>query len=93
MPDATNNELYIDGIKQNLVAGQETTTASRTVTSSAMISGSIGTPHYKFNGRIGELRIWNYPLSSSDIQENMYRNFSGKEKGLVKFFRPCLEKS
>ncbi|MCP3776709.1 hypothetical protein NLX71_26070 [Paenibacillus sp. MZ04-78.2] len=93
VPDATNNELYIDGIKQNLTAGQGITTASRTVASSAMVSGSIGTPHYRFNGRIGELRIWNYPLSSSSIQENMFRNFSGKEKGLVKFSRPNLEKS
>ncbi|MDK8183742.1 LamG domain-containing protein [Paenibacillus sp. UMB4589-SE434] len=87
VPDGSKNELYINGIKQNLVAGQGTTTAARSVTSAAFISGTGDTTIYRFTGRIGDVRIWNFPLTQSDVQANMYRVVTGAEAGLVGYWK------
>ncbi|OGX60839.1 MAG: hypothetical protein A2189_03670 [Paenibacillus sp. RIFOXYA1_FULL_44_5] len=88
VPDVTNNELYINGIKQSLVAEKGSTTLSKGATSSAAISGSVDMTGYMFSGRIGEVRIWNYPLSQTEVQGNMYRVFKGNETGLVIYWTP-----
>ncbi|MEF2967138.1 LamG domain-containing protein [Paenibacillus sp. M1] len=82
VPDSTNNELYINGIKQNISQVVKTTTRSKTVSSTGYISGYGD--KYKFNGKLAHLRIWNRALSSEEIQASMQKNFlSGDEVGLV----------
>ncbi|MCU6792600.1 LamG domain-containing protein [Paenibacillus sp. WQ 127069] len=83
VPSAANNELYIDGIKQNLVQGLGITTAYVTVTPNAYISGWGFDGNYRFIGRMGEVRIWNYALTTVEVQSNRYKTLTGKEPGLV----------
>jgi len=41
----------------------------------------------KLNGQIDELRIWNRALSPVEIQENMNKELSGTERGLVAYYK------
>jgi len=72
VPDPINNELYINGVKQNLsyVLGQ--TTAARNVYSSAYISG-FADEWYNFKGKIANVRIWNRTLSAEEVRSYMYQ--------------------
>ncbi|RRJ66996.1 hypothetical protein EHV15_31765 [Paenibacillus oralis] len=82
VPDPTNNELYINGVKQDLHAlGPKP--GSRTVFPSAFISG-FADEGYKFKGKIANLRIWNKTLNAKEIKENMQKTLLlGKQDGLV----------
>jgi len=40
-----------------------------------------------FYGGIDEVRVWNRPLSQSEIINNMYRELSGSESGLVGYWK------
>jgi hypothetical protein len=70
VPSAANNALYINGIKQNIYACAGSTTNSRTVTSSARVSG--GFDGYYMGGSIEEFAIWNRALSDYEAVE-LYR--------------------
>ncbi|NEN86835.1 LamG domain-containing protein, partial [Paenibacillus elgii] len=83
VPDAVNNELYINGVKQNLAPVLGKTTSSVTVTSNAVVSGVLNNHMYRFIGKIGTMRIWNHALSATEIQANMYKLYKGMEAGLV----------
>ena len=67
-PSAINNELYIDGVKQNLI--QQGTPTSRTITTDMVVSGWTTSTAYKFGGKLDELAVYNKALSASDIQEH-----------------------
>lgn len=82
VPSSSDNELYINGVKQSLSPIVGTTTASKTVSSQAFISGL--NEKYKFKGKLADLQIWNRALSETEIQSNMYKSyFASNEKGLV----------
>ncbi|WP_408638439.1 LamG-like jellyroll fold domain-containing protein [Paenibacillus baimaensis] len=83
VPDTTHNELYIDGVKQVLVQGIGVTTATVTVTPKFYISGWGPDSHYRFSGKLGNVRIWNRALTPSEIQLNPYKTFQGTENGLI----------
>ncbi|KJB85402.1 hypothetical protein AZ66_24840 [Paenibacillus sp. E194] len=83
VPNATDNELCINGVKQNITAVKGKTTYSVAATPSAFISGNSDKSLYRFAGKLGEMRIWNYRLLPSEVQANMYKVISGKESGLI----------
>ncbi len=39
-----------------------------------------------FHGKIAEVRLWNRPLSSEDINDNMHERLQGDEEGLVGYW-------
>ncbi|MCY9528562.1 LamG domain-containing protein [Paenibacillus alvei] len=87
VPNATDNELYINGVKQNITAVKGKTTYSVAATPSAFISGNSDKSLYRFAGKLGEMRIWNYRLLQSEVQANIYKVISGKESGLVEHWK------
>ncbi|WP_159888325.1 LamG domain-containing protein [Paenibacillus puerhi] len=88
VPNAVQNELYIDGEKQNLEPKMGITTRSVTATEKAYISGTGGTELYRMGGKIGEVRVWNYALSEKEVKSNMYKVLRGNESGLVGYWVP-----
>jgi len=87
LPIAVDNELYINGVKQNLAAVKGNTSYSVAATTSAFISGNSDKSLYRFAGKLGEMRIWNYRLLQSEVQANIYKVISGKESGLVEHWK------
>ena len=71
VPDATNNEIYIDGIKKELdkdYVPHQRTRGNKAATSTAYISG-WGTTGYKFPGTIDDVKIYNKALSESEVKQ------------------------
>ncbi len=68
-PSATNNELYINGVKQNLTQ-MLGTPGSRTVTTNARIGIWNNDVNYMFRGNLDEFAIYNRTLSSSEILQH-----------------------
>jgi len=65
--DATQSQLYIDGVKQTL-SQQIGTTGSATVGSTADISGTPwSSSYFKFDGRIQDVAIYSSALTQSQI--------------------------
>ncbi|MGE6228452.1 LamG domain-containing protein [Paenibacillus chitinolyticus] len=84
VPDATNSELYINGVKQSISQVQNVTTASVTVTPTAYVSGfGVDKANYKFKGKLADVHVWNRAITSSEIQSNIYRSLMNNEPGLV----------
>lgn len=82
VPSANTNELYIDGVKQTLtqLLGSP---IDKYASNSAFVSGINHPNLYRFHGKIANVRIWNYGLSESAIQKNMYRSVEDDAGGLV----------
>ncbi|MGQ8871917.1 LamG domain-containing protein [Paenibacillus sp. TSA_86.1] len=66
VPNATNVELYIDGVKQ-VISNRNASNVNRSVTNVAWIGGFGGSGSYLFNGYIRNFRIWNRKLSAAEI--------------------------
>lgn len=83
--DGSKITFYIDGqadanvVNANVVFG---------ILNEPLVLGAdwAGAPEY-FNGSMDEVRVWNRPLSASEIQQNMRRRLSGAEAGLVSYWR------
>lgn len=71
VPSASNNDLYIDGVKQNISFCSAATSVNRSVTAIARISGwaSGGGGYYFSDGLIDEVRIYSKALTSAEIQK------------------------
>jgi len=67
VPSGATVSLYIDGVKQNIYSCTGSTTASRSVTSTAIISGWGTDSGYKFGGVLDEVKIFNRSLSDTEI--------------------------
>jgi prepilin-type N-terminal cleavage/methylation domain-containing protein len=79
VPSASTVKLYIDGEEQSLSACQGTTSASRTVTANARISGwRVGNGYY-FGGSIDELAVYNRELSEEEIIDHYKRGATRME--------------
>ncbi|MBR9920678.1 MAG: T9SS type A sorting domain-containing protein [Bacteroidetes bacterium] len=84
--DGNTAIFYLDG--QVLPASQNSVSLA-----SSPYSTSIGDfYHYiigngSFNGRMDELRIWNYQRSQTEIQEQMICELEGTEEGLMAYYR------
>ncbi|MDA3885437.1 MAG: FG-GAP-like repeat-containing protein [Candidatus Delongbacteria bacterium] len=42
---------------------------------------------YPVDGKMDEVRLWNIPLTQSDLQANMYNSLTGSETGLVAYYK------
>jgi len=72
VPDATNNEIWINGVKQDIYQCFGTTSANVSARTAGFI-GRWGNPSLYFNGSIDDVHIYNRALSSSEI-EQLYKN-------------------
>lgn len=70
VPNAENNAIYIDGVEQVLGSCLGTTSASKSATASARISGWRYSNNYYFRGMIDEFRMYNRSLSEQEIVNN-----------------------
>ncbi|WP_411736382.1 LamG domain-containing protein [Paenibacillus sp. M2] len=66
VPNASNLEIYINGVKQTL-AQRLGSSRSMTVSNSAAFGGWSLSTSYQFNGYIRNARIWNRKLSASEV--------------------------
>ena len=79
VPNATNSELWIDGVKQTLAeCTVNPTTLSKSATSSARISGWRSGTGYYINGIIDDFAIYNRSLTQPEIQGIYNAGLSGK---------------
>ena len=69
LANPTDNELYLDGVKQTLTNCRGSVSTSRSVNTNPRISGHSGS--YNFGGNIDEFRIWNGALSQDEVN-NLY---------------------
>ncbi|GIW80211.1 MAG: hypothetical protein KatS3mg105_2018 [Gemmatales bacterium] len=60
--------LYLNGIKQDIRDCTRPTSAVRSATPTAVLSGNGKDPHYRFHGILDEVRIYNRPLKEKEIQ-------------------------
>ena len=79
--------IYIDG----LVDGVSTTMAD-ILLPNPVVSTKIGyeeptQPEYHFDGNLDEVRIWNRALTETEIRNNMNKQLTGNEPGLVAYYR------
>jgi hypothetical protein len=79
----------LKGVINGVTVGQKTITAALTTSLSPL---SIGySPTFSgqggFTGKIDELRIWSAARSDSEILGTMHQHLTGKEAGLVAYFK------
>jgi hypothetical protein len=67
VPSSSNSKLYINGVSQSISDCLGSTTASKSVSSSAVISGWNNNDGYKFGGKIDQVRIWNRSLTAGEF--------------------------
>ena len=74
--------LYVNG---RLVGENAATTSFASVGGGRVLIGrGMGSASDQdFAGEIDELRIWNYPRSATEIQEDMFKRFAGTEPGII----------
>jgi hypothetical protein len=84
--DGTTLKVYIDGIER---ASESPTNASLNYVGdeTLIIGESLGFPGRYFHGTMDEIRIWNVVRSQADIQSTRYQILTGKESGLVGYWR------
>ncbi len=79
--NAGTRSLFVNGQAQQLTG---TAHANGVYTDDVRI-GSDFSGQY-LNGTVDEVRIWNRPLSETEIQEQMHRTLEGDENGLVAYY-------
>lgn len=82
--DSTAMKVYINGA---LKASYSLTDTISPGAGALMIGTSPAYPSRTFAGIIDEVRIWNIARSAADIQNNMYKELTGSETGLVAYYR------
>lgn len=74
--------ICIDGIRE--VSGSSNNAIYDNMISS--IGGSNQETNDNFDGQIDEVRVWNYARTQSDIIENMNKQLTGNETGLIAYY-------
>jgi len=85
--DALNtHSLYVDGIEMANIPNNVTIFYD---SHPLCIGTSIEYETYnlQFNGKMDEVRIWNYARTTAEIQNNMYTSLVGNETGLVAYYK------
>jgi len=81
--------LYINGVNQgnkSVSGGQPVSNlGDMHLTIGQRIGGNL-TSHF-FNGQIEDFRLWNVARSSAEISANYQRELSGKETGLIAYYK------
>ncbi len=83
--DAKLSELYIDGVKQNLLQ-KVGSTGSRSVASRAGIGGWTQNVSFRFNGLIDEVRIYNRAVSDTEAVQH-YKGIFADDVNLVGYWK------
>ncbi len=82
--NGTNIYLYVNGeLKDSDTGGMSNYSKN-------LLIGSGGYSSFgdqAFNGFIDEVRIWNDVRTPTEIQENMYKELTGNESGLVAYYK------
>lgn len=73
VPNTTDNELYIDGIKQSLSFQMGETTVARVASDKLVLSGWNEINEYRFGGRLGNVQVWNYAVAQSQVESFIYK--------------------
>lgn len=81
--DGTNVHFYKNGVLS------ESTAATGTIlnTTNNFYIGSRKRTHLVFDGKIDEVRIWNVARTQAQIQENMCKQLTGVETGLIGYWK------
>jgi len=80
--DGSKKYLYVDG---KLDAEGYSDKILNTAAPVEIGANSVG--FYAFNGLIDEVRIWNVARTATEIVHNMHKELTGKEKGLVAYYK------
>ncbi|MCF8364868.1 MAG: choice-of-anchor D domain-containing protein [Bacteroidales bacterium] len=75
--DGITAKIFVDGVLYN----SRTETENLSSTSPLQIGGSTNCGNY-LNGKIDEVRIWNYALSENEVNTSMSQRLDGNETGL-----------
>ncbi|HCX25028.1 MAG TPA: hypothetical protein DHN29_24155, partial [Cytophagales bacterium] len=84
--DADRLKIYINGVQDVLTF----TGSIPTVTGSLPSGVTLGTYYdgtFQFSGSLDELRVWNYTLTESEINDHMLSTLIGNESGLDAYYR------
>ncbi|MDA9563906.1 LamG domain-containing protein [Flavobacteriales bacterium] len=86
-----NIHLYVNGAEvAGTITNNDGGANSIEVTSVPILIGGYWeppiTPHRPFDGQIDEVRVWNIARSETQIRDNMCRQLTGSETGLVGYW-------
>jgi hypothetical protein len=76
--------IYVNGVDRTGTAGSHIDPA---YSGSRMTYIGINYPPEMFDGRISEVRVWNYARTESQIKAAMSGNLTGTEEGLVSYWK------
>ncbi|NHZ86155.1 MAG: hypothetical protein GWP19_09765 [Planctomycetia bacterium] len=80
--DGSNLKIYVNG---NLEDTEPHTGSISTTETSINIGGPNSSSRF-FDGIVDEVRIWNTARSETEIRQNMYKELTGGESGLVAYY-------
>ncbi|PWU21251.1 MAG: hypothetical protein C5B50_02080, partial [Verrucomicrobia bacterium] len=80
--DGTNRIVYLDGN----VVGQDAPVPGHNVPNSSNLTIGRSAPGEYFQGRINEVRVWNFARSQAALQSQMSLPLTGQESGLVGYW-------
>jgi len=77
-------KIYVNGV----LAGKAAGTYSANTTRGLLIGAGVNeTPlNFYFNGKIDEVKIWNYAMTDSQIKSNFFKKSLPKTTGLVAYY-------
>jgi hypothetical protein len=83
--DGTTKKIFADG---SLVASTARSGTLVTNSTGSIIGAyNAGFPHYYFNGKIDEVRIWNDARTAAEIKEYMHKEVASDASGLVAYYK------
>jgi len=84
--DGNNIKIFINGVERASV-DDNSPPGIRPSYTNLLIGEAPAYPGRKFDGKIDEVRVWNYARSEGEIQADMHRRLNGDEPGLVGYWR------
>ena len=75
--------FYLNGVKYSLAPGVYSHSSAYKF---GIGCSQQGAPNQFFQGRISEVRVWNYERTQAQIQANMNTELTGEETGLVAYY-------
>ncbi len=87
-PGQSIGQIYINGINTGAINhGSNPLTTAIIHSSNEFRLGKRGDSSYIFNGKMDDVRIWNYARTQSEIQAGMVHVLNGTESGLTAYWR------
>ncbi len=84
--DGTNQSIYIDGVLKRGPSNIGAIGNSRSNNKIGIGSSPHSSTKRPIEGNIGEVRIWDYTRSGTEIADNMNKQMTGAETGLVGYW-------